>query len=64
MLAASTSPRAFLPSSPTAVAVLHLSEPVAYNRIEAARAARRFPAILQMLGEGSLSLATLRLLSA
>src|SRR5438128_10694673 len=25
--------------------VLHLSEPAAYNRIEAARAARRFPAI-------------------
>jgi hypothetical protein len=45
-------------------AVLHLSEPAAYNRIEAARAARRFPAILQMLGEGSLSLATVRLLSS
>src|SRR2546426_208064 len=45
-------------------AVLHLSEPAAYNRIEAARAARRFPAILQMLGEGSLSLASVRLLSS
>src|SRR2546426_7003211 len=44
--------------------VLHLSEPAAYNRIEAARAARRFPAILQMLGEGSLSLASVRLLSS
>src|SRR2546426_1678914 len=44
--------------------VLHLSEPAAYNRIEAARAARRFPIILGMLGEGSLSLATVRLLSS
>jgi hypothetical protein len=43
---------------------LHLSEPAAYNRIEAARAARRFPVILQMLGEGSLSLATVRVLAA
>jgi hypothetical protein len=44
--------------------VLHLSEPASYNRIEAARAARRFPMILQMLGEGSLSLATVRLLAS
>jgi hypothetical protein len=44
--------------------VLHLSEPAAYNRIEAARAARRFPVILQMLGAGSLSLATAPLLAA
>jgi hypothetical protein len=44
--------------------VLHLSEPAAYNRIEAARTARRFPVILRMLGEGSLSVATVRLLSA
>src|SRR5712691_437767 len=44
--------------------VLHLSEPAAYNRIEAARAARRFPIILQMLSEGALSLATARLLAA
>jgi len=43
--------------------VLHLSEPAAYNRIEVARAARRFPDILRMLGEGSLSLATVRLLA-
>jgi hypothetical protein len=35
--------------------VLRLSEPAAYNRIEVARTARRFPDILQMLGEGSLS---------
>jgi hypothetical protein len=44
--------------------VLHLSEPAAYNRIEAARAVQRFPVILEMLGEGSLSLATVRLLSS
>src|SRR3989454_11998100 len=44
--------------------VLHLSEPAAYNRIEAARAARMFPMILEMLGEGSLSLATVRLLAS
>jgi len=44
--------------------VLHLSEPAAYNRIEAARTARRFPIILRMLGEGSLSVATVRLLSS
>ncbi len=43
--------------------ILHLSEPAAYNRIEVARAARRFPAILPMLGEGLLSLATVRLLA-
>src|SRR6266852_5245290 len=35
--------------------VLHLSEPAAYSRIEAARAARRFPVVLPMLGEGALS---------
>src|SRR5437899_9904174 len=43
--------------------VLHLSEPAAYNCIEAARAPRRFPVILGMLGEGSLSLATVLLLA-
>jgi hypothetical protein len=43
--------------------VLRLSEPAAYNRIEVARAARRFPDILPMLGQGSLSLATVRLLA-
>ena len=31
------------------------SEAEAYNRIEAARAARRFPAILDMLGDGALT---------
>ena len=44
--------------------VLRLSEPAAYNRIEAARTAKRFPVILRMLGEGSLSVATVRLLSS
>jgi hypothetical protein len=43
--------------------VLHLSEAEAYNRIEAARAARKFPAILDMLGDGSLNLTTVRLLA-
>src|SRR5436309_7826566 len=43
--------------------VLHLSEPAAYNRIEVARTARRFPTVLPMLGEGALRLATVRLLS-
>jgi hypothetical protein len=44
--------------------VLRLSEHGSYNRIEAARIARRFPAVLDMLGDGRLNLATLRLLSA
>jgi len=43
--------------------VLRLSEPAAYNRIEVARVARSFPAILPMLGEGWLSVATVRLLA-
>ena len=42
---------------------LHLSEPAAYDRIEVARAARSFPAILPMLAEGLLSRATVRLLA-
>jgi hypothetical protein len=41
---------------------LSLSEPDAYNAVEAARAARRFPAILGRLGSGSLNLTTVRLL--
>ena len=36
--------------------VLHLSEHAAYGRIEAARAARRFPALLEGLAEGELTL--------
>ena len=43
--------------------VLHLSEHEAYNRIEAARAARRFPVILERLAEGSVNLTTVRLLA-
>ena len=38
--------------------VLHLSEGAAYNRIEAARAARRFPSVLTALEDGSLTLAS------
>src|SRR4051812_33860428 len=44
--------------------VLHLSEHAAYNRIEAARAARRFPAILQLLADGAVNLTTITLLAA
>jgi hypothetical protein len=43
--------------------VLHLSEHAAYGRIEAARAARRFPVILQRLAEGSVTLTTVGLLA-
>jgi hypothetical protein len=43
--------------------VLHLSEHAAYNRIEAARAARRFPQILERLAEGSIHLTAVRLLA-
>jgi len=43
--------------------VLHLAEGAAYNRIEAARAARRFPAVLTALEEGWLTLASVRLLT-
>lgn len=42
--------------------VLHLSEHAAYHRIEAARAARQFPAILDPLAEGALTLTTVALL--
>jgi hypothetical protein len=43
--------------------VLHLSEHAAYGRIEAARAARKFPAILDLLAHGSLHLTAVGLLS-
>jgi hypothetical protein len=43
--------------------VLHLSEHAAYGRIEAARAARRFPAILDRLADGSLTLTAVGLLA-
>jgi hypothetical protein len=42
---------------------LSLSEHEAYNRIEVARAARRFPVILEMLAEGAVSLTSVRLLA-
>lgn len=41
---------------------LHLAEGAAYRRIEAARASRRFPVLLEKLEDGSLTLATLVLL--
>jgi hypothetical protein len=43
--------------------VLKLSEGEAYNRIEAARAVRRRPELLDRLGDGSLSLTTLRMVA-
>jgi hypothetical protein len=42
---------------------LHLAEGAAYNRIEAARAARRFPAVLTALEEGSVTLTAVRLVA-
>jgi hypothetical protein len=42
---------------------LHLSEPAAYSRITAARAVRRFPVILTLLGEGAVTLTTVGLLA-
>ena len=43
--------------------VLHLAEHAAYNRIEAARAARRFPVILTLLADGRVHLSAVRLLA-
>lgn len=43
--------------------ILHLSEHAAYARIEAARVARRFPVILEMLAGGSLTLTSVGLLA-
>jgi hypothetical protein len=43
--------------------VLRLSEHAAYHRIEAARAAQRFPVILERLARGSLTLTTVTLLA-
>jgi hypothetical protein len=42
---------------------LRLAEHAAYNRIEAARLSRKFPAILDLLADGSLNLSTVRLLA-
>ncbi|MDQ7844879.1 MAG: HNH endonuclease signature motif containing protein [Armatimonadota bacterium] len=43
--------------------VLHLSEYAAYNRIEAARVARRFPQVLDLLTSGAVNLTTVGLLA-
>jgi len=43
--------------------VLRLSEHAAYGRIEAARAARRFPVILELLANGSINLTAVGLLA-
>ena len=43
--------------------VLHLSEHAAYNRIESARAARRFPIILDLVESAAVTLTTVRLLA-
>jgi hypothetical protein len=45
------------------MAVLHLSEDAVYNRIKAARAARRYPVIIEGLESGALSPTTVRLLA-
>jgi hypothetical protein len=44
--------------------VLHFSEHAAYGRIEAARTGRRFPAVLEMLEDGSINLTTVCMLTA
>jgi hypothetical protein len=44
--------------------VLGLAEQEAYNRITVARAARRFPVILELLEGGTINLTTVRLLAA
>src|SRR5688500_14039520 len=43
--------------------VLHLSEGAAYNRIEAARAARSYPGVLDLLEESAITLTAVRLLA-
>ncbi len=43
--------------------ILHLSEHAAYNRIAAARAARTFPVILDLLADGSVNLTTVTILA-
>ena len=42
--------------------MLRLEEGAAYNRIEVARAARRFPAVLDGLETGAVTLSAIRLL--
>ena len=43
--------------------VLHLAEGAAYNRIEAARAARSYPVILEMFEESAITLTAVRLVA-
>lgn len=43
--------------------VLHLAEGAAYNRIEVARLSRRYPLVLDRIGDGSLTLTTARMLA-
>ena len=43
--------------------VLHLAEGAAYNRIEAARAARSYPLILELFEQGAITLTAVRLLA-
>ncbi len=43
--------------------VLRFSEAAAWNRIKAAKAARNFPLVLDLLADGSVNLTTIRLLS-
>jgi hypothetical protein len=42
--------------------ILHFSEHAAYHRIEAARAARRFPIVLALVADGSVTLTTVAML--
>ena len=42
--------------------VLRFSDAAAWNRIQAARAVRRFPEILDLLADGTINLTTIRLL--
>jgi hypothetical protein len=44
--------------------ILHLSEHAAYGRIEAARAGRRFPILLELFADGSVNLTTVCLIAA
>jgi len=43
---------------------LHLSEHASYNRIEAARTARKYPRVLDLLEDGSITLTTVSLLGS
>ena len=45
------------------VGALRLSEQAAYDRMKAAKIARRFPAVLELLASGRLNLTTVRLLA-